>query len=278
MRALLLVLALGAADVLAGGAPARPQYLGPKPAAEVRRIVTLAPSLTETVLALGAGNRLVGVSRFDELEEVKGLPRVGGFVDPSVEAVVALAPDLVVVQPAPGNKVPVEKIAALKIPVLVLPLTTISDTLRAIAELGRALGKSELAAAKIREIQAAREEVRGRAKGRKPRVLFAYSFEPLVVAGPGSFAHELLEDAGAVNAASRAKTAYPVYSVEAALRSRPDVVIDATAGMESGGAEKLKRLAGLESARWVKLPSQDLMHPGPSLARGLFALYDLIHP
>ena len=88
--ALLSLLVLGA-----GADPGPLRMLGPAPEGEVQRVVTLTPSLTDIVLALGAGERLVGVSRFDERSEVARLPRVGGFVDPSVEAVLALHPDLV---------------------------------------------------------------------------------------------------------------------------------------------------------------------------------------
>ena len=88
MTAAALLLALAASPA---------QWLGPPPPARVERVVTLAPSLTETVLALGAGAALVAVSRFDEAAEVASLPRVGGFSDLSVEAVLAVHPQLVVV-------------------------------------------------------------------------------------------------------------------------------------------------------------------------------------
>ncbi|MHB8874784.1 MAG: ABC transporter substrate-binding protein [Myxococcaceae bacterium] len=240
-------------------------------------MVTVAPSLTETVIALGAADLLVGVSRFDELPEVSKLPRVGGFIDPSVEAVVALAPDLVLVQPSPPNKRAVEKIAALGVPVLAVPMETLAATLEAIREIGRALGRSSRAEALVKEIQTARATLRAGVKGRKPlRVLFIYGFEPLVVAGPGSFAAEFLADAGAVNAAADATAAFSVYSVESAVRSRPDVVIDAAD--ISFGWEKLAALPGLREARWTRVPSQDLLHPGPKLAQGLRELFGLLYP
>ncbi|HZX40356.1 MAG TPA: helical backbone metal receptor, partial [Myxococcaceae bacterium] len=100
-----MIVALLSLAVLGAGAdPGPARMLGPAPRGEVRRLVTLAPSLTDVVLALGAGDRLVGVSRFDDRPEVARLPRVGGFVDPSVEAVLALHPDLVLAQPGPGNR------------------------------------------------------------------------------------------------------------------------------------------------------------------------------
>ena len=102
------IAAVGSAFLLAAAPPPveQPRHLGPASPARVLRVVTLAPSLTEAVLALGLQDRLIGVSRFDELPEVARLPRVGGFIDPSVEAVLALKPDLVLVQPAPGNQRP----------------------------------------------------------------------------------------------------------------------------------------------------------------------------
>ncbi|PTL81362.1 ABC transporter substrate-binding protein [Vitiosangium sp. GDMCC 1.1324] len=272
LAALCLVTA-ARADAPKGG----PRFLGPKPPEKVKRVVTLAPSLTETVLALGAGSTLVGVSRFDEAKEVAGLPRVGGFIDPSVEAVVAIKPDLLLVQPGPGNQRPVEKLAELGIPVLLLPLHTVADTLAALGAVGKALGKEKEAEALVHSIESTRARIREAAKTLKPpRVLLVYGFEPLVVAGPGSFADELLRDAGAINIAADAGSAYPVYSVERAIRARPDVVVDASD--VDVGKDKLVALPGLSQARWVEVPSMALLQPGPSLGRGLEELFWLLHP
>src|SRR5215218_4754869 len=173
MRLVLLLLLALTTPALAAP-PTGPQELGPRKAAPVRRVVTLAPSLTEMVLALGAGERLVGVSRFDRLPEVAKLRRVGGFTDPSVEAVVALKPDLVLVFPGPGNRAPVEKMAQLGLRVLVLPLHTVKDTLAAMRAVGQALDRAPQAEALIARIEATRARVRAAAaKAKKaPRVLF----------------------------------------------------------------------------------------------------------
>ncbi|GMU60009.1 MAG: periplasmic-binding protein [Myxococcaceae bacterium] len=260
--------------VLAGASDA--QWLGPPPPAQVTRVVTVAPSLTETVLALGAGERLVGVSRFDERPEVEALPRVGGFNDLSVEAVVALRPELLVVQKAPANQKAVETLARLGVPVLAVPLTTASDVASAMTVLGRTLGKEEAGKRLVDELSQTRARMRERAKQRrtKPRVLFVYGFTPLVVAGPGSFADELLRDCGAVNAAQKAPTAYPTYSLEKAVKLAPDVLIDAADSME--GKAPLQALGPLKRTRWVTLPTRDLMQPGPALTRGLPRLCELL--
>lgn len=259
MSGLALTLALLATAPDAGAAP---------------RVVTLGPALTDFVLALGKGPALVGVSRFDERAEVASLPRVGGFNDPSVESVAALRPTLVLVQKAPANQKPVEAMARLGIPVLALPLTTVQDVLEACAVVGRALGDEDQGKALARKLEEQRAQVRARSAGRKrPRVLFLYGFAPLVAAGPGSFADELLRDAGGENVALRATTAYPVYSAERAVKLAPDVVVDAA--MVPGGGDALRAL--LPKSRWVKIPSSDLMHPGPALGAGLLQLEELLH-
>jgi iron complex transport system substrate-binding protein len=271
-KALLVwVLLVAAPD--AGGA----FWVGRKPVKAPSRVVTIAPSLTQTVLALGKGDLLVGVSRFDEAAAVAKLKRVGGFNDPSIEAVVALKADLVLVQMAPANQKPVEKMAELGIAVLALPLTTIADTLEATVQIGDVLGAAEKARALVAKVNQTRAEVRARGKNRKPvRVLIVYGFQPLVVAGPGSFVHELLTDTGAINVAQASPSAYPVFSAEAALALKPDVVVDA-ADVDTG-REALQSLPGLKQARWVKPLSKDLLQPGPSLAHGLLELEALLYP
>jgi iron complex transport system substrate-binding protein len=264
---------LARAEPPMGGA----RFLGPKPPEKVKRVVTLAPSLTETVMALGAGSTLVGVSRFDEAKEVAGLPRVGGFVNPSIEVVVGLKPDLVLVQPNPGNQRAVETMAELGAPVLLLPLDTVADTREALRVVGKTLGKEKEAEALVQRIDSSRARVREAAKGKKAlRVLFVYGFEPLVVAGPGSFADELLRDAGTINVAADARSAYAVISLERAVMARPDVVVDASD--VDVGKDKVETLPVLSKARWVEVPSLALLQPGPSLGRGLEELFALLHP
>ncbi len=267
-KALLALVMLASAD-------AGTVWLGPRLQAPPQRVVTIAPSLTDTVLALGKGELLVGVSRFDEAPEVAALKRVGGFNDPSVEAVVALKTQLVLVQMAPSNQKPVEKMAELGISVLAVPLTTVADVQEATLRIGEALGAAAEAKALVAKVAAVRDEVRARAKGRKAvRVLVVYGFQPLVVAGPGSFAHELLSDTGAVNVAQASVSAYPVFSPEAALALKPDVVLDAAD--VSTAKDGLRGL--LKSARWVKPKSKDLLQPGPGLGRGLLELEGLLYP
>lgn len=252
------------------------QWLGPPPPIPATRIITLAPSITETVLALDAKASLLAVSKFCEFPEVAALPRAGGFNDPSVETIVALKPQVVVVQKGPGNQKPVETLARLGISVLALPLTSVDDVGVAMTELGRVTGKSERALALVNELATARAAARAQAPAGKlqKRVLFVYGWAPLVVAGPGSFADELLTDCGAKNAAEKAPSAYPTYSLETVVKLVPDVIIDAADVKD--GKDALEKLGPLKRSKWALVPTKDLLHPGPALARALPSLCSLV--
>ncbi|MFT3712463.1 MAG: helical backbone metal receptor [Archangium sp.] len=268
LRSFIAVLALISAPALAQ------EWLGPPPPIPATRIITLAPSITETVLALDAKSSLIAVSRFCEFPEVEKLPRAGGFNDPSVETIVALKPQVVVVQKGPGNQKPVETLARLGISVLALPLTSVDDVSLAMTELGRVTGKTDRAKTLVDELAKARADARATKVKTPKRVLFVYGFTPLVVAGPGSFSDQLLADCGAANAAQKAPTAYPTFSLESVARLAPDVIVDA-ADVKDGKAE-LEQLGPLKKAKWVTLPTKDLLHPGPALAKALPMLCPLV--
>lgn len=243
-------------------------WFGPRPPAHPRRVATLAPSLTELVVALGAGDRLVGVSRYDDAPEVNPLPRLGGLMDPSAESILAVKPDLFVVQPSPTVQPVYERLADLGVPVLELSLSNVADVEAAERELGKALGVPEkgeaLATALEQRLQRARAEA---AKRPHPRVLVVYGWEPLVVAGPGSFADEILRACGGINAATLARSAYATYSAEAAAAARPELILDLS--FEDKMPASFKSLPGLGDARVAKPHSLALLHPGPRLVEGV---------
>lgn len=260
---------------LLAAAPAgadRPHLLGPKPVGPARRVVTLAPSITEIVLELGWGDRLVGVSRYDDAPGVKHLPMVGGFLDPIPEKILALRPDRLIVQPSPGNRGPVERLAALGVPVLVVPLHTTEEILASVRAVAETFGEREKGEALATRIASRMETIRKR-NGERPgkRALIVYNWQPLVVAGPGSFADELLVLAGGENGASGTSGAYPTLSAEAALARDPAVIIDASGGHGAG-----KPLPGWEG-RIVTPRSNALFRPGPRVIEALEELEVLLH-
>jgi iron complex transport system substrate-binding protein len=250
------------------------QHLGPPAPADAQRVVTLAPSLSEVVLALGAQERLVGVTRFDDDPRLAKVPRIGGYNDPQPEAVLAVKPDLVLAQPAPANRGPVEALARLGIPIEAFSLTTVADIEGAISGIGQLLGASAKGREIVTSIESARAATR-KSSASKPRVraLLVFGLNPLVVAGRGGFAQELLADAGGENAAEGTDP-FVRFSAEAAVRAAPQVIVLCGVEVPPGRAP----LPGLEHTRVATLRSTALLHPGPRLAEALADLAAALRP
>jgi iron complex transport system substrate-binding protein len=242
------------------------QHLGPRAPAQVKRVVTLAPSLSEIVLALGAGDRLAGVTRFDDDPRTASLPRIGGYNDPQPEAVLAVKPDLVLAEPAPANRGPVETLARLGVPVDAFPLATVEDIENAVTGIARLLGKVPEGEALRERIEQARTRSRAKARGLpRVRALLVFGLDPLVAAGRRSFAGELLEDAGGVNAAGDGDAPFFRMSAEGAVRAAPDVIVLCGVDAPQGRSA----VPGLAKTRTVRLRSTALLHPGPRLPEAL---------
>ena len=220
-------------------------------AAPPRRVVSLAPSLTEIVFLLGREGSLAGVTRFCNFPPAaKALPNVGGVSDPDVERIVALSPDLVLCT-TDGN--PREKVRALEemgIPCFAVAPQNLGAIFTAIERVGALLGDTDRgiaeAAALRRRAQRVRAATRG-TDGPSPGVLFVVSTAPVIAAGSGTFMDELVRLAGGRNVAARLAGRYPRLSVEDLVAARPDMVI--VAGMT--GVERFPR----EVTRWKEVPA-----------------------
>src|SRR5690554_5688311 len=163
-----------------------------------QRIVTLAPNVTESLFALGAGQRVVAVTRYDDYPaEVKNLPKVGGIIDVDLEAILTQKPDLVLGTSAGSDGALIAKLEKSKIPYLFVQMNTLAETYGGIQAFGDALGLGD-AAADLRaemksEIDAiAQSANRDAAPHARPRVLFVFGHDPLAAAGPGPYGDEML--------------------------------------------------------------------------------------
>jgi iron complex transport system substrate-binding protein len=220
---------LAALAVCAGGAAGQAE---PAPA---RRVVSMNPSLTETLVALDATASLVGVDEDSarRLPRVRGLPSVGGLFNPSLEAIVALDPDLVVMVPSVAQRGLRERLEALRIPVLSLPNITLQELLASIETLGARVGRSAAADARVGAIRRAWDEVARAAAARPPvRSVLILQRDPLYVVGRGSWVDAMLAAAGASNLGAGLADAYPRAAVEWLLAAAPDLLLDATEDAE----------------------------------------------
>lgn len=252
-----------------GAAPARP-----------RRIVSLAPVLTEALFAVGAGDRVVGVTRFcDKPAAAKALPRVGGFVDPQLERIVALRPDLVVAMPSFGQRAVLERLRDRGVPVLVAFGDTLAEVRDLIAAVGRATGEAEQATRVLATLDDGLAALRpvARAGAEPPRVAIVFHVKPLIVAGRGTFPDEALRLVGARSVLPDVGPRWPTWSLEALLLAQPDVVVAAEG--EDAAARLRALLVDTPVGRRIRVVAADrplLMRPGPTLHQDVAALARLI--
>ena len=257
------------------------------PTGRAARIVSLSPNTTETLFAIGAGARVVGRSRFcDYPPEVSKLPSVGGYVDASLEAIVALAPDLVVGARGPAGPTLVEKLGALGIDTFFPPTESMAEIDDMIEKLGEKVGARESALGVVAQTRARRDAV-SRAVATEPRVgvLLVFGLSPIVVAGPASFPNEMIELANGHNVVETGSS-YPTLAVERLVALRPDVVINAgmlgTKEDQGSGIHAedpgWRELAAVREGRVMAIRDEAVLRPGPRIGDGLAVIARALHP
>jgi iron complex transport system substrate-binding protein len=248
-------------------------------AAPVRRVVSLLPSSTESVCALGACDRLVGVDRWSNYPaQAAALPRLGGLEDTAIERIVALKPDLVL---AAGSSRAIDRLESLGLPVLALEPRGFADTRRVLDAIARALGRPGEGQALWRAIEARIDAAAARmpASTRGARVYFEVSETPHA-AGEASFVGETLARLGLRNVVPAALGPFPQLNPEFVVRAAPELVI--------GGARNVASMPGRPG--WAAIPAlrerracaldparYDLVvRPGPRLGEAAEAIADCV--
>ena len=248
------------------------------------RIVSIGPSITEFVFALGAGPRVVGADDFsDEPAAAKQVEKVGG-IKVNFEKVVSLKPDLVLsVKFSDGT---IEKLTSAGLLVLVVDPQSAGDVARTAILLGRAVGSDGNAMA--RDIQKRIDDVRAKTSTAttKPRVyheIDASDPTKIFTVGPGSYIHDLIEIAGGQNIAARAASAYPQLSAEEILRSDPEIIVLAAAEYSAKPDQVAARtgwsvISAVKNKRIVTIAPNLINRPGPRVGEAAEAYAKLVHP
>lgn len=297
--ALCLLLLAGAAacggrDAAADAAPAEPSDSAaavsvtddagrtvalPRPA---RRIVALLPAVTETLFAMGAGDRMVGRTDYDTDAYAADLPSVGGGLDPSLEALAALRPDLVIAWETAGGATLRHRLERLGIPVFAVRTQDTADVYANLERLGRLIAHERGADSVARAMRWGVDAVRASVAGLpRPTVLYVVGTDPPMTAGPATFVAELIGVAGGRSVFPEVRQEWPQLSLEEIVRRQPEVVIVPV----SAGAEppRLARLPGwgelraVREGRVVTVDGDLLNRPGPRLDAAARALRAAIH-
>ncbi len=283
---LLLPLAL-----LLAGACGRPPEPPPAPPT-LERVVSLAPSITETVFAIGAGDRLVGNTEWCNYPKAaRSVPRVGGYMTLDAERVLAVHPDAILMLAEHGHLR--ARAAELGIPVVMLDNKTVPDILTTIRHLGRLLDHRQEASRLVAEIEGRMAAVRKRAKDSfRPRVLVtvgrnmgSQGIDSVCCVGRTPFHNELVELAGGTNACELDQP-YPRIGPEGLLRMDPDIIIDlmdshaTPEDLEKARTEWLGngRLKAVQTGRIHVLAGDYTVVPGPRFILLLEQFAGIIHP
>lgn len=219
----------------------------------VHRVVSLAPSITDTVYALGAAGDLAGITDYTIYppQAAHEKPSVGAIVNPSLERIVDLHPDLVLALPAFNGSATIAGIQRLGIPVFLFTTVSIADIYRNVEDLGRLLGREPEAASLVAQLRGREESSRRQSQGEsKPHVLLVYSIDPLITAGRKAFITEMIEAAGAQSVTDDINQDWLQMSLEAMLPRNPDYILLMKSGAATLG--EMRQRAGWKSLRAVQ--------------------------
>ncbi len=242
------------------------------------RVVCLTPSSTEVVAAIAGVEAIVGVDEFSDYPpEVSSLPRVGTFINPSVEKIIALRPDVAVLDAVQANAA--EALSAAGITVVTLRMERVDDVPKGMRAIGKALNLPAEAEAAAADFERRLAEVKqrvgaARGAGPPPQVLFVVDRElgalrSIVATGPGSYIDDLIAIAGGRNALADSPLQFTRISVEQVLQKKPEVIFDAvhTANVQRAAEDWniLTTVPAVANERIYVLGDTKFTHPGPRL-------------
>jgi iron complex transport system substrate-binding protein len=270
--------------------PAAPSRTPSHPAAP-QRIVSLIPALTEVLFAIGAGPQVAAVSSFDKYPaEVASLPRVGALVDPDLERILSLRPDLVLVY---GSQVDLRiQLERATVPMFLYQHAGLADVPATIRDLGARVGRGEAAERLASGIEADLAAIRARVAGRpRPRVLIVMGRESgalrgVYASGGVGFIHDMVDAAGGDNVYAGIRQQALQATSEQILALRPDVILELRAGAlaadrvarEIAVWNPLSSIPAVRNKRVVILTDERTVVPGPRVAEGTELIARALHP
>ena len=250
----------------------------------VNRVISLAPNLTEIVFAVGGGDRLVGRTSYcDYPAAAKSVAEVGDTLNPSLERIIALRPQVVLISTASQLEVFNQQLQSQNIAVFITDPKDLDGVFRSIDNIGQMMGLADQAAQLIERLRTRTTIVEEAVKNQPPvRVFFQLSGRPLYTAGREAFVTDLMRRAGANSVTADVPGAWPRYSDESALAARPEAIILPTGGSmgeaNSSITESLKQSPAVLHDRVYKINGDHLVRPGPRAVDGLEEMAMALHP
>jgi iron complex transport system substrate-binding protein len=247
------------------------------------RVVSLVPSVTETIYALDAQEQLIGVTDFCNYpKEAATKPSVGAYNSPSIESIALLEPDLVIIAADMATPAMLDNLLKLKIPVYAVYPRSLEATIAMLRGVGKLLGHAERGETLAYQLQSRVEqlqyEVEQAQLAHAPRVMISIMVEPLVIAGVDTLPGEMLECVGGINIAGKGSR-YPMWNMETVLAHNPDIIIVSPHPGTSSPQNFFQRFSHLRAVQndmVISIPADWLQRPGPRVLKGLNALREAI--
>jgi iron complex transport system substrate-binding protein len=267
-----------------------PVARGLQPGAQARRVISIIPATTEMLFAMGAGDRLVAVGSYDRFPpDVEKLPRVGALLDPNVERILALKPDLVVIY---GTQTDLRaQLERAGVPFYAYVHRGLPDVTETIRSLGARVGVAGPATALADRIERQLADIRARVAGRaRPKTLLVFGREPgtlrgIDASGGVGFLHDMLEAAGGADVLADAKQQSVMMSTELVLARRPEAIIelryaraDSTPASDLKVWDQLASIPAVKNHRVFMLQGEEFVVPGPRVAAATERLARTLHP
>jgi cobalamin transport system substrate-binding protein len=250
-----------------------------------QRIISLIPSATETLIALGAAQQIVGRTRYDVAPAVANVPSVGGGLDPSVEAIIGLRPDLVIAWANDKRQAIREKLVSLRIPVFILRTEDTTDIFRGIANIGRLSGRDSAARAIAAAMRSSLDSIRMSVAALPRRKMMYVEFpDPPMTAGPHTFIAQIISLAGGNSVFSDNTDLWPNVSMEEIVRRDPDLLVVPAGEFKQNTLERFRQMSGWRDLRAVKhgnvvaVPADLVSRPSPSIVASARVMRNAIHP
>ncbi|HEV2171545.1 MAG TPA: ABC transporter substrate-binding protein [Candidatus Binatus sp.] len=252
-------------------------------AAPAMRIVSLAPSTTEILFALGAGPEVVGVSQYDDYPpQVHDLPRVGSFLTPNLEAILALRPTLVVGLELSSDVRQIRALNSMGYPVLLVSDNSLQEIEDSIEKVGGRIDRKSEADQLVAQIKGQVAGVQERLINAKAvRTLMLVGHQPIVAVGVGTYLDELMRIARADNIADAAGEQWPHLSMEFIIAMRPEVILDGAMGSDPASSDfwqKYPTIPAVRDHRVLGYAEDPMLHAGPRVGQSLAIMARTVHP
>jgi iron complex transport system substrate-binding protein len=247
---------------------------------KIDRAISLAPSLTENIFAVGAGDRLVGVTTFCNYpDEARKIQKIGDTINPSMEAIIALKPQIVFISTASQIESFIKTLEQQNIAVFVTGAKDLEGVYRNLYQLGEIFGRDDEARRKVDEMKRRVADVEARtATDADVRVFVQISKEPLFTIGKDSFLTEIIRRAGGVSVTADVPTAYPKFSKETALALQPEAIILSESEDNSEPNDIFRDSPAVKNGRIFKVNADLLSRPSPRIVDALEQVAKDLHP